>query len=119
MKAKEYAERYRTAKSPNDELVEIARDFILEIKTIAEQRKAKKDMAIVKIVREQEQKWEAFCRHVNDPNVRTDGFMRLFKAQLPELAAAVLAAEIAHEEDEKWRKRRSSHFYHDRDRRRG
>jgi len=96
MKAKEYAERYLSAEDKRTELVKIAREFILEIRTIAEQRKAKKDMALVAIVKEQEQKWKAFCKRVNDPAIYEDGFMKLFEAQCPGLFSAVQTAETFH-----------------------
>jgi len=96
MKAKEYADRYLSSEDKRTELVKIGREFIIEIRTVAEQRKARKDMAIVAIVKEQEKKWEAFCNRVDDPTIREDGFMKLFEAQCPGLFSAVQAAETFH-----------------------
>jgi len=61
MKAKDYAQRYKT--NPTDEtLIDIVQEMIMETKTLAEQRKITTESAMIAIIRQQDEKWKAFCR---------------------------------------------------------
>jgi hypothetical protein len=88
MKAKEYADRYKA--NPTDlELVRIARDMILEIKTLMEQRHAKYDSALFPIIDEINDKWRAFVR-ISDQGFLEDGFKNYLGHELPEVCQAWL-----------------------------
>ena len=86
MKAKEYAERYKAAADKKIEIVQIAREFLFEIKTIGEMRHAVTILAFKAIFLEQEQKWVAFVGLTGDPSISPKGFRAYFRHISPELA---------------------------------
>ena len=82
MKAKEYAERYKA--NPTDkELMRVAFDLLMETKELAEQRHVSTNAGLFGVIDEIANKWRAFVRLVNDPNLRTDGFELLIKQRFP------------------------------------
>jgi hypothetical protein len=78
VKAKDYAKRY--IDNPTDkELVEIGRDFILEIKSITKLRNVKTNAGLKSIVIELDKKWKAFAKEVGGGIINPDGFIELLK----------------------------------------
>ncbi|MDI6808284.1 MAG: hypothetical protein QME66_04785 [Candidatus Eisenbacteria bacterium] len=74
MKAKEYAEEYKKDPSP-DRLKKILGEFLVEVKTIAQQRQVKRTGAFVSVLNEVSDKYRAFAVSAGD-GIRPDGFER-------------------------------------------
>lgn len=85
MKAKEYAEHYQ-GDPGTDALIAIANAFAVEVKSIAEQRHATSDGALIAILDEQDRKWRAFARIVG-AEVREDGFEGYIRITMPTVYA--------------------------------
>ena len=85
MKAKEYAERYKTCQDHNKELGKIAFEFLMETKTLMEQRHARSNAAMFAILSEIDAKWRAFTRLAEDPDIRADGFRLLVQRRFPDV----------------------------------
>lgn len=72
MKASDYLDKWYLLlveaddNKQNEILATIISEFGLELVNIAEQRKVKKDKAVVAIFKEQNQKYNKFCRLVNE-----------------------------------------------------
>ena len=69
-----------------DAILAICRDLLFEVREIASKRKVQSDSALFTIVREQDQKWTAILRRLNDPKIKASGFRSFVKSQMPELA---------------------------------
>lgn len=84
MKAKEYAEKYNTAKDKTECLTEILTSFYKELMFLIKTRNAKRNSAIFAILDELNQKWFAFVNRVED---RLDlyGFKYLVKKIVPDV----------------------------------
>lgn len=77
MKAKEYAQQYNAAKTEEEKKEAIRKiivGFVAEVKSLAQARKAVSNSALASIVKEQDDKWRAFARLVEDKTVDPDGF---------------------------------------------
>lgn len=90
MKAKEYAARYKSANNKLTELTAIANDFIAEIRALAKVR-GQSPYSMSGIVRELDNKWKAFIRHVGGEasGLGNDGFDRIVRRALPEFHEAL------------------------------
>lgn len=84
MKAREYVEKYKANPTPQT-LGEIVKEMVFEIEEIAKMRHARSNEAFISIFEEQDRKWRAFVRMVNDPNIRPDGFMKFCQMYFPEV----------------------------------
>ncbi len=84
MKAKEYAKRF-IANPVDKELGEIGRDFILEIKSIAEQRGVETNAGLKSVVIELDKKWKAFANEVGGNIINPNGFMNLLEDKFKNL----------------------------------
>lgn len=94
MKATDYLEKWydklvNAGEKENEVLAEIITDFGKELKEIVEQRKAKKGKAIAAIFKEQNQKYNKFCRLVNAKAgvtyLKEDGLKRYWIMKNPQL----------------------------------
>lgn len=83
MKAKEYAEKY-FANPTDNTLKEIFCGLLVEIKTIAKQRRVQRTSAFVSILNEVDDKWRAFIRIIGD-RINPDGFELLVKELYPDV----------------------------------
>ncbi len=92
-KAKEYAEQYK-ANPTIQTLAEIVKEMVLEIREIYEMRHGKSDGALKAIFNEQEEKWRAFVRLVDDPNIAQDGFRNFCQKYFPEVYEAKTSQRI-------------------------
>jgi len=79
-KAKDYIVEFN-ANPTGEVLVSIANSFIAEIEEIAEMRHAKSNEAMIAIIIEQDRKWKAFARGIDD--IKSDGFENLVKKFFP------------------------------------
>lgn len=84
MKAREYAEQYKSNPG-TDSLIAIAEAFAVEVKTIGERRHVACDDAVIAILNEQDRKWKAFARLVG---VRDDGFEGFIRITMPKIYMA-------------------------------
>ena len=75
MKAKEYFNRYQAAANKDTVLLEIVKFFVLEMVTIASERRAQSIGAYEAVYREQELKWRAFA-HLVDEHEAVQGFIK-------------------------------------------
>ena len=82
MKAKEYAEKYKSDPTL-EKLAEIAMEFIFEIKKIAEVRHVKIDIGMIAILKEIIDKWHAFVRLTGDPRIKKEGLKNLILKEFP------------------------------------
>jgi hypothetical protein len=91
MKAKEYFDKYkdRVIKLDDKVLNELVKDMNEEVIFLQKQRNAQNDNAIVPILKEVNQKWNALCRmfekECKQPVLKTDGLMDFWKKHIPEL----------------------------------
>ncbi len=104
MKAKEYAEQYRSwigkrlrtdyrTGAPKGEVFDAVDGLIctcqamtFEVTAIAESRNTQNDRAVGAIFREQDKKYQAFIRLVPEANGATIGFRKFVANQLPNVA---------------------------------
>ncbi len=84
-KAKEYAKQYLQAEDKHKVLSDIILEFFDESQELIKIRNAKIDGAIVAIIKELNEKWNAFARRTNG-EVKEDGFINLVKSKLPFMA---------------------------------
>lgn len=91
MRARDYAFLYQ--QEPTDQnLAEIASDFLREIPAIVRKRKIILDEGARTVVLEQDQKWRCFARQASragDPTVDPDGLKNLIAKKYPAMYAAV------------------------------
>jgi len=85
MKAKEYAERYKSEGKTQDALVKVCKDIFCEFKPIAEARHVKLDSSGLSIIRELDDKWRAFVRLSGDGHINPNGFIDFCIYRMPEL----------------------------------
>jgi hypothetical protein len=94
MKAKEYAKefleiKFETEQQINDTVYAIMVRFMEEVKPICESRHSSSDGTVIAVIREQSQKWAAFCRIVNKKLgmefLKEDGFKNYILLKMPEL----------------------------------
>ena len=81
-KAKEYAEQYIQASDKMAILGEIVTEFFDESTELIKIRNAKSNESIVAIIRELNEKWNAFANRVND-HILENGFVELVKKRMP------------------------------------
>lgn len=85
MRAKDYVFLY--LQEPTDEtLARIVADMILEIPTIVRKRQVSPDASFLKVVKDQDQKWQIFARRVE--GVSEDGFRNIVAERYPDLFRA-------------------------------
>lgn len=97
MKAKEYYEKYNDAilalpegVQRGEKLIELFRDFENEQREILTKRKAQRGEAVVAVIREQNQKWNALV-HIFEQNneghspIKRDGIKHVWERRIPEL----------------------------------
>jgi len=106
MKADEYAEKYKqylvnppkdlwkgrpedARWDKTDALIAICHDLFFEITDIMLNRRAQSDLALLAVLREQDQKWIAILRRLNDSEIKITGFRAFVKSQMPDLAKAL------------------------------
>lgn len=99
MKATDYLEKWYTMlieadnKKQNEILATIISEFGLELIETVEQRKAKKDKAIASIFKEQNQKYNKFCRLVNEKCgvkfLKEDGLKKYWIMKNPQLESLI------------------------------
>ena len=97
MRAKDYADRYISSENKKETVVEIARDFLIEIETLSEARNAKFDKALIPICKELNKKWVKFADIVNkkypvSEPIKYTGFKELVQRASPELYVLWLSA---------------------------
>lgn len=82
MKAKDYAEQWKTSGKTTEELMKITQSLIEEIPDLCEKRRAKSSTAMISVFREIDDKWKAFARcFPNEINV--DGLRILLLKSSP------------------------------------
>jgi hypothetical protein len=86
MKAKDYAQRIIDSEYSQESINAVFHDMAKEISTIATSRRTQSNRALRAIIMEQNQKWTAICRIVNDKQnvLSEDGWLKLLKIALPE-----------------------------------
>ena len=89
MRAKDYANQYKSSKDKGQALGEIAKAMIVEIADIAKQRHCQSASSIVSVFKEQEQKWQALIRLLPNEGIKESGFRDLFKMHFPEMTDAL------------------------------
>lgn len=92
MKAVEYAKQYMDASDKQAALATILTDFIRDIGRIGEARHITKPVAMVALLREQENKLHKFCELVN-VKLKPDALRIIMKDQHPEVWSKI--AEVA------------------------
>lgn len=94
MRAKEYAKefleiKFETEQQINDAIYSVLVRFMEEVKPICESRHSSSDETFIAVVKEQSQKWGAFCRIVNNKVgfkvLKEDGFKNYMLSRMPEL----------------------------------
>jgi len=88
MKAKDYAEQFLKDEQTMSDIDCTSKAFIAfvdEIIEIKEARSVSTEPGLIAIVKEQDQKWKAFCQIVNKdkPRFKEDGFLTLLIKELP------------------------------------
>lgn len=83
MKAKEYAKRYLESADQDKELSEICLAMISEITYICSQRHVGSNLGLANVVREQDSKWRAFVRIVDNSKINPDGFFVTLRRNFP------------------------------------
>jgi len=86
MKAKEYAAQYEAllvTGSPVHPAGLIVKQMVSEVGTLQATRQAQTNSAMIAILREQERKWQAFCRIVGDTNLKPEGFREVIRRSFP------------------------------------
>lgn len=86
MKAKDYSKRLKSNLC-DEEMGQIALDFLTEIFTLIDSRHAKTDEAVCSVFDELDNKWRVFARDF-DGIVKPDGFEILVKMKMPDLHKA-------------------------------
>jgi len=84
MKAKEYVEWLHQKEKEVEEkeaFLDLAFRFMKEVGTIAKMRHTNRDSALLAILREQNQKWNAMRKF--DKRIKRDGFIECIKADMP------------------------------------
>lgn len=82
MKAKEYLERFeKVSKEFGDReaTLDLMNGFLREIATLTEVRKVQSNSAMLSILRELNQKWNALCRLDEHKRFKSGGFIKLVK----------------------------------------
>ena len=92
MKAKDYAREYQENRGTTDDdnlvaLAKVAHAVIFEMKEILHNRNPKKSSALLSIFKEQENKWRAFIRRIENHNLKDpDMFFRYYmESQHPDI----------------------------------
>ncbi len=89
MKAKEYAAHFKSGNQTNEVLAGIVSSMIGEVHAIAQARNAKSNSAVLAILNELSQKWQAFIKEVEKYNknhgIRPDGFENMIKKIFPDV----------------------------------
>lgn len=90
MKAKEYYEEYLASEeAPGEDgvkllaLRETIQKMLLEVKDIGEQRKITTDQALVAVIREQHEKFQAFRRLLGMEVIRKDALLIVLSMRMP------------------------------------
>ena len=88
MKAKDYAEQFfkdEQTMSDIDCTSKVFAGFVTEIETISKTRNVSTTDGMLSIIKEQDQKWKAFCRIINkdQPRFKEDGFLALLVKEMP------------------------------------
>jgi len=84
MKAKEYYEEflgYEKEFGEKQAFYKIAISFATEVTDIAKKRNAKSDQALISIIEELNQRWNAMAKM--DPRFKQDGFIEFIKFKMP------------------------------------
>lgn len=82
MKAKEYLERFeKVSKEVGDReaTLNLMTDFLREVGTLAEARRAESNPAMLSIIRELNQKWDTLCRLDGHKRFKKGGFIKLIR----------------------------------------
>ena len=92
MKAKEYAERYKSEGMTDESLIKVCHDMFCEFKEIADKRQVQTNEGAYAIFKELSQKWRAFANQFDHVNKK--GFELYVETLTPELYQMIKAHEI-------------------------
>jgi hypothetical protein len=85
MKAKDYADKFNDEPS-SEKLAAIAVEFDQETAALMKQRSVKSNDSFLSILREMDDKWQAFARRTNDV-VKPNGYRLMMRKLHPDTAA--------------------------------
>ena len=92
MKAKEYAERYKSEGMTDESLIKVCHDMFCEAKELIEMRHITTDGGMYAVFKELSQKWKAFANMFDHVNKK--GFELYIETLAPELYQMIKAHEI-------------------------